>query len=135
MKITPVPDAYAPPLHRALNIKVGIGDNDEGVAWIEVDREVHFGSRWAHGGMAATLSDIASGIVIARRFEDPMRALDGTIELKVNFLRKVVEGDMTAIARLLHLGKRIAVTDVDVMNKDQLVAKALGTFMLHQPDA
>lgn len=134
MKITPVPDAYAPALHKALHINVGLGDGGEGVAWIEVDREIHFGSRWAHGGMAATLADIASGIVIARQFEDPMRAIDGTIELKVNFLRKVVEGDMTAVARLLHLGKRIAVTDVDVLNREQLVAKALGTFMLNQPE-
>ena len=129
-----IPDAYKPPFHRVLDIKVGLGPDREGIAWIDVDREKHYGSRWAHGGVAAALVDIASGIVIAQRFENPMRAIEGTIELKLNFIRKVIDGDMTATARLLHLGKRVAVTEVDVTNKGQICAKALATFMLARHD-
>jgi len=122
---------FNPPFHRALGIKMRMGPNREGIAYIEVDPEVHYGNRWAHGGMAAVLVDIASGIAIALQMEeDGRKAIDGTIELKVNFLRKVYEGDMTASATVVHLGKRIAVTDVDVTNKGELCAKAVATFML-----
>lgn len=129
-----VPDEYSPPFHRALKIKMGIGDGGEGIAWVEVDPEVHFGNRWAHGGLVGALADIASGIAIARAVADPENAIDGTIDLKVNFLRKVVDGDLTATARLLHAGRRIAVTEVDLTNRGVLCAKAIATFMLKRAE-
>lgn len=130
----PLPDGFSPPFHKALGIKMAIGDDDEGIAWVDVDPAVHYGNQWAHGGLAGALADIASGIAIARKLEDPMNMIEGTIELKVNFLRKVVTGDMTATARLLHIGKRVAVTDVEITNDGTLAAKAIATFMLRRPD-
>ncbi len=130
--VTHYPEAYAPSFHKALGVQVGSGPDGEGVAWVELDRDVHFGARWAHGGLVGALADIASGIAIARRFENPMGVIDGTIEMKVNFLRKAVERDLTATARVIRLGRRVAVTDVDVTTKDTLCAKALATFMLHE---
>ena len=127
-----IPEGYGPPFHKLLGVRMGIGPNKEGVAWVEIDPEKHYGSRWAHGGMVGALADIASGIAIGRMLENPMNAIDGTIELKVNFLRKVVEGDLTATARVLHFGKRVAVTEVDLTNKDRLCAKAIATFMLRR---
>ena len=127
-----IPEGYGPPFHKLLGVRMGIGPNMEGVAWVEIDPEKHYGNRWAHGGMVGALADIASGIAIGRMLENPMNAIDGTIELKVNFLRKVVEGDLTATARVLHFGKRVAVTEVDLTNKDRLCAKAIATFMLRR---
>jgi len=127
-----IPEGYGPPFHKLLGVRMGIGPNKEGVAWVEIDPEKHYGNRWAHGGMVGALADIASGIAIGRMLENPMNAIDGTIELKVNFLRKVVEGDLTATARVLHFGKRVAVTEVDLTNKDRLCAKAIATFMLRR---
>lgn len=132
MTRVPIPGSFSPPFHRALGIQMAVGPEDEGIAWVEVDPAVHYGNRWAHGGVAGALVDIASGLAIARRVGDPMKMIDGTVELKVNFLRKVVDGDMTATARLLHLGKRIAVTEVDVTNRGTLCAKAIATFMLRR---
>jgi acyl-CoA thioesterase len=129
-----IPEEFAPPLHKTLGVEMGIGPNGEGVAWIEVDPEKHYGNRWAHGGIAATLTDIASGIAIARKVGDPYRSIDGTIELKINYLRKVVEGDLTATATLVHLGKRVAVTEVTCTNRGVLCAKAIATFMIRTPD-
>ncbi len=127
-----IPEGYGPPFHKLLGVRMGIGPNLEGVAWVEIDPEKHYGNRWAHGGMVGALADIASGIAIGRMLENPMNAIDGTIELKVNFLRKVVEGDLTATARVLHFGKRVAVTEVDLTNQDRLCAKAIATFMLRR---
>ena len=128
----PIPEGYGPPFHKLLGVRMGIGPNKEGIAWVEIDPEKHYGSRWAHGGMVGALADIASGIAIARKLEDAINAIDGTIELKVNFLRKVVEGDLTATARVLHFGKRVAVTEVDLTNQGRLCAKAIATFMLRR---
>jgi uncharacterized protein (TIGR00369 family) len=129
-----VPDSYMPPFQRALHIRMGVGTGGEGIAWVAVDPEIHYGNRWAHGGLVGALADVASGIAIARKVGDGYRTIDGTIELKVNFLRKVVDGDLTATARLLHTGRRIAFTEVDLTNKGTLTAKALATFMLRLPD-
>ena len=126
-----VPDSFSPPFHRALGIKMRVGGNAEGIAWVEIDPEMHYGNRWAHGGLACALADISSGIAIARQLhEDPMKAIDGTIDLKINFIRKVRDGDMKATASVLHLGKRVAVTDVLITNRGELIAKATATFML-----
>jgi len=127
-----IPEGYGPPFHKLLGVRMGIGPNKEGIAWVEIDPEKHYGSRWAHGGMVGALADIASGIAIGRMLEDAINAIDGTIELKVNFLRKVVEGDLTATARVLHFGKRVAVTEVDLTNQGKLCAKAIATFMLRR---
>ena len=124
-------ERFNPPFHRTLGVQMRIGEHQEGIAYIEVDPEKHYGNRWAHGGMVGVLADIASGIAIAVAMgEDGRQAIDGTVELKVNFLRKVYDGDMTASARVVHLGKRLAVTDVNVTNKGRLCAKAIATFML-----
>lgn len=122
---------FSPPFHRRLGIKMRKGPNGEGIAFIDIDPEIHYGSRWAHGGMAGVLADISSGIAITLAMgEDGRQSIDGTVEFKVNFIRKVFDGDMTATATVVHLGKRLAVTDVDITNKGDLCAKAIATFML-----
>ncbi|MGH2830060.1 MAG: PaaI family thioesterase [Actinomycetota bacterium] len=127
-----IPDSYSPPFHKTLRVCMAIGPNGEGVAWLDVDPERHYGARWAHGGVVPALVDIASGIAIARTLADAAKAIDGTIDLKVNFLRKVIDGDITAVARLLRAGKRVAFTEVEVTNKGTRVAMALATFMLNR---
>jgi uncharacterized protein (TIGR00369 family) len=121
-----------PPFQRALHIQVRVGPENEGVAWVDVDSEVHYGRGSAHGGILGALVDIAGGIAVARGLPDPLTAIEGTVELKVNFLRKVTDGDITATARLVHLGRRIGVADVDVTNKGRLCAKAIATYMLNR---
>ena len=129
---TPIPEGYGPPFHKLLGVRMGFGPNLEGIAWVEIDPEKHYGNRWAHGGMVGALADIASGLAVGRTIPNAINVIDGTIELKVNFLRKVIEGDLTATARVLHAGKRVAVTEVDLTNQGKLCAKAIATFMLRR---
>jgi len=129
-----VPEARISALHRTLGIRVSFGPNREGRAAVTVDPDVHYGARFAHGGVVATLADIAGAVAISVRFPNPMKVIDGTIELKINYLRKVLEGDIVATATPVHIGHRIGVSDVDVHNGDRLVAKALVTYMI-DPEA
>ncbi len=55
-----------------------------------------------------------------------------TTNLSVNFLRKPLPGDLIAEARLIKLGKRLAVGDVTIHsdNDDEMVAHATGTYSI-----
>ncbi len=55
-----------------------------------------------------------------------------TINLNINFLRKAAAGDLTAQARLLKVGKRLAVGEVDVRcdGQDELVAHVTSTYSI-----
>jgi uncharacterized protein (TIGR00369 family) len=133
--MTPLPEDagdeyFGIALHRTLGIHVKVGPDHEGIAYIDIDPKVHLGAKWVHGGIFPTLADIASGVAIAMKVPNAMHAIDGTIELKVNYLRKARQGDLTATARIVHRGRRVIVTDVDITNNGVLCGKALGSFML-----
>jgi len=56
-----------------------------------------------------------------------------TVEMKINYLKSVKEGDIIAEAKVVHKGKRTALGDVEVRNSDgELVAKGLATYMIIQ---
>ena len=55
-----------------------------------------------------------------------------TINLNINFLRKAPPGDLTAQARLLKLGKRLAVGEVEIRceGQDEPVAHVTSTYSI-----
>ena len=82
-----------------------------------------------HGGVAATMADAAMGIGLASHFEG--RRACTTTDLKINYLRAVGEGKITARSHLLKVGKKLCVGRVDLTdNHGKLVAVAIVTYML-----
>lgn len=59
-----------------------------------------------------------------------------TTNMTINFLRKPLQRDLVAEVRLLKLGKRLAVGDVDLHSdgSDDIVAQASGTYSIPPPD-
>jgi uncharacterized protein (TIGR00369 family) len=59
-------------------------------------------------------------------------ALAVTTNLNINFLRKPPAADLIGEARLLKLGKRLAVGEVSIVSasEDELVAHAVGTYSI-----
>ena len=55
-----------------------------------------------------------------------------TTNLNINFLRKPAQRDLIAEARLIKLGKRLAVGDVEIYSEgeDEMVAHATATYSL-----
>lgn len=117
-------------LHRVLGIHMGLSADGEGVAWFDADREVHFGAKWVHGGSIPPLVDLAGAIAVSHTYVDAMTAVDATVELKVNYLKKATEGPVVAVATVVHRGRRIAVADVEVRNDGNLCAKGIVTYMI-----
>ncbi|HEY5921393.1 MAG TPA: PaaI family thioesterase [Kofleriaceae bacterium] len=53
-----------------------------------------------------------------------------TANLAIHFLTRAEPGDLTATATMLRLGRRLAVSAVDVRSRDTLVAHATVTYAL-----
>ena len=81
-----------------------------------------------HGGVTAALMDVAVGMaVIGQRGGAPAT----TVELKLNYLRPVQEGRIRTRARLLKLGKTLAVGTAEVRDQQgRLLASGMATYML-----
>ncbi len=121
---------FVPPLQRTLGIKMRLGPEGEGIAWIDVDREKHWGRTRVHGGVIPALVDVAGAVTVAHTTQDAVNAIEGTIQMTVNYLKPAGDGDLTAMARVIHRGGRVGVAEVEVTNNGELCAKALVTYML-----
>ena len=82
----------------------------------------------AHGGVIFSLADSAVAMALLGLVEKGERFT--TVEMNINYVSPFREGNITAEARIINKGSRIALGDVDV-REDQggLVAKCLATYM------
>src|SRR3972149_3304517 len=84
---------------------------------------------FVHGGAVSSVVDAAGGLALTSLLSLDERAV--TVELKVNYLAAVRDGELSGEGRVVHRGSRIAVVDVEVHGgAEKLVAKALGTFVI-----
>ena len=81
-----------------------------------------------HGGAIFTLVDIAMGLACSD--SHGFDQLSATLECKINYLRAVSAGDVICRAKVIHAGRRTLVLEADVLQGEQLVAKAQGTFAM-----
>jgi len=81
-----------------------------------------------HGGVTASLADVAVGVAIQHRFRGARPI--STVELKVSYFLPVTSGALLARARLLRVGSTLCVGRVDVTDsKRNLVATAIVTYI------
>jgi 1,4-dihydroxy-2-naphthoyl-CoA hydrolase len=82
-----------------------------------------------HGGVLAALADTSGGL--ATYMACPLGTRVATIEMKINYLEGVERGSVTSDAKVVRIGRHIAVVDCDVTDDaGRLVAKALMTFFV-----
>ena len=82
-----------------------------------------------HGGVAATLVDVAVGVALTRHLGRPRAAT--TVELKINYLRPVKDGKVTARAHIVRVGRHLCTARVDVFNgSKEPAAVAIVTYMI-----
>ena len=81
-----------------------------------------------HGGILCDLADAAMGCANLSRLEPD--ELFTTVELKINFLKPVREGRLTAVGSVIRGGRTLALTECRVTDEDgALVAYATSTCM------
>jgi acyl-CoA thioesterase len=91
--------------------------------------ELMNGAGVLHGGVTATLADVAVGMALARHLGRPRAA--ATVEMKVNYLRPVAQGKITARSHLVKVGSRLCCGRVEIFDAEKRpVAAALITYMI-----
>jgi uncharacterized protein (TIGR00369 family) len=81
-----------------------------------------------HGGVYCDLADLAMGYAYAATLEEGESFT--TIELKINFLRAVRKGILTAEAKVVKAGGNVGYVECDVKDDaGRLVARASSTCM------
>ena len=81
-----------------------------------------------HGGILCDLADAAMGMAYAASLNEGESFT--TLELKINFLRPVWKGRLTATGRVVKGGQRVGLVECDVHDaEDRLVARASSTCM------
>lgn len=101
--------------------------DEEGSAIFSMPYNPHFDHALGgiHGGVMATLLDNAGWFTVAQFYD----AWIATAELQVRLLKPVAKTDIYSKGRILNLGKRIAMAEMEVRTKDgQLIAVGSGTF-------
>jgi uncharacterized protein (TIGR00369 family) len=87
-----------------------------------------------HGGVLCTLADTAMGMAYAASLSDGETFT--TLELKINFLRPVWQGRLTATGRVVQGGRNVGLTECDVTDaQGRLVARASSTCMILRGDS
>jgi len=99
------------------------------VMTIDVGRKFHNPMGTLHGGIMTDLADACMGVATITTLGDEESF--STLELKMNFLRPVFQGRITAEARVLHRGKTIAMTESVVKNEEgKEVARGTATQII-----
>jgi acyl-CoA thioesterase len=82
-----------------------------------------------HGGAVFAAADAATGVAAMGLLASGETLT--TIEMKINFIRPVPDGEIVADALILHRGRSTAVGEADVRDAEgRLVAKALATYAI-----
>ena len=81
--------------------------------------------RYTHGGILAAIVDVAADYAIAAEHGRPVP----TIDLRVDYHKAAMPGDLTAKARVVRMGSQYSTAETSVYDKDgALVASGRGTY-------
>lgn len=83
---------------------------------------------FAHGGLVATMADLAAGFAAVTLVPDEAGVV--TSDLKVSYLNPGVGSRMKAIGWVLKSGRRLHFCEAEVWCDDVLVAKASATMVV-----
>jgi len=121
--------AKPPPIMVTLGMKVVQLGEGKAVLKMPVDERFHNPMGTLHGGVMTDLADATMGIALMSTLEEGETFT--TLELKMNFLRPVLEGELTSEARVVHRGRTIALVESVVKNREgKEVARGVATQMV-----
>lgn len=121
-------DEPPPPIGRLLGFALTAIEPGRAVCAMAVDERHHNPLGTLHGGVYCDLADAAMGLAYAATLKDGESFT--TVELKINFLKAVRKGALTAEATVLKAGSKLGYVECEVKDQDgRLVAKAASTCM------
>ena len=137
----PIKESYEKALRKAIEnapyyqlLQIRLEEIDVGYARFRMPfrRELVQGYGVAHGGAITSLADTAVAFALMTLIQPGERVT--TVEMKINFLAAVTEGELIGESRILQKGKQLALADMEVKDgKGKLIAKGLATYMILSP--
>ena len=137
----PIKESYEKALRKAVEtapyyqlLQIRLEEIDAGFARFRMPfrRELMQAYGVAHGGAITSLADTAVAFALMTLIQPGERVT--TVEMKINFLAPVVEGELIGESRIIQKGKRLALADMEVKDKKgKLIAKGLATYMILSP--
>lgn len=134
----PIHEGYEKALRRAIAsapyyqlLKISLEEIDSGFARFRMPFRKELTQPYAvvHGGAIASLADTAVAFALMTLIQPGEQVY--TVELKINYLKAVSEGELFGEARVVHKRKKLALADMEVKNeKGDLIAKGLATYMV-----
>ncbi len=103
---------------------------EPGRAVIELDASARHANPMGtvHGGILCDIADAAMGMAYAAGLDEGETFT--TLELKINFLKPVRTGHLTATGRVVKSGRTVGLVECDVTDEEaSLVARATSTCM------
>ncbi len=123
------------------------------IEWVEIDsmclridmKDELVGNAFrglVHGGVTASLLDVAGGIVAFFSLRNRLRGQSsekisqsfskfGTVDLRVDYLRPGTGKSFTATSSILRIGNKVAVTRMELHNdKGKLIAVGTGAYLV-----
>jgi uncharacterized protein (TIGR00369 family) len=124
---TPV---FAIPVHDRMGMKI-LQHGPRAVVTMELTEEVRGAFEGSvHGGMLATLADVACALAAAGTY-DSEEEVPVTTDLHVRYYRQPLSGPLTATATLVHSGRRLMTSECSIVDdQNRELARATATFML-----
>ena len=120
------------PFNKWLNFTV-LKAGEDGVEIKATWREewvVNLERRYTHGGILAAIIDVAADYAIAAQLGRPVP----TIDLRVDYHKAAMPGDLTAKARVVRMGSQYSTAEASLYDKDgALVASGRGTYFTAPP--
>ena len=116
---------------RLMNFNLVEVSEGHAVFIIQPDERHYNGLGIAHGGMAATLLDSATGCAINTMM--PAGKIFTTLEMKINYVRPLTRetGEVRCEANVIHVGGRTATAEGRIVDRDgKLYAHGTATCML-----
>ena len=137
----PIKESYEKALRKAVEaapyyqlLQIRLEEIDAGFARFRMPfrRELVQAYGVAHGGAIASLADTAVAFALMTLIQPGERVT--TVEMKINFLAAVSEGELIGESRVVQKGKRLALAEMEVKDGNgKLVAKGLATYMILSP--
>ena len=119
-----VPDGWM----ATLGARIAESEPGRVVLELQAGPQHRHGGGVVQGGVITQIADAAMGMSLATLQEDGM--WNTTIELKINFLRPVVEGRLRAVGRVVEIKQTLMFSEADVLDEQgRLVARASSTCM------
>ena len=118
-----------PPIMKTLGMELVDAGDGKASMRIQVGERFHNPMGTVHGGVMTDLADATMGIAVMTTLAEGESFT--TLELKMNFIRPVIEDELTSEAKVVHRGKTIALVESVLMNREgKEVARGLATQMI-----